>query len=72
MTQSSTVPEYILAENLAKTDLYQEIGQVSNHDYNQVEVELLQLSAECIRLVDISRKIATDMARLALSLQEQP
>ncbi len=65
----STEPEYIL-EDLQEIRPMGNLRNYSNMDWQEVEAELVQLSAACIKLVDISRSIATDMAKLALSLQE--
>ncbi len=66
----SSEPEYILEDSL-EIHPTGNLHSCSDMDWHQVEAELVELSAACIRLVDISREIATDMAKLALSLQEQ-
>ncbi len=63
--------EYILAEKQEKTDLYQETGNHSSRDFQQVEAELAQLYKACIMSVDILEKIHTDMEKLVQSVREQ-
>ncbi len=70
MNQLSEEPEFTLECPSAK--MLHSIAQSKDTrlDLQEVEVELLLLSAQALSLVDISRKIAIDMAKLAASLQD--
>ncbi len=70
MNQPSTEPEFILQESV-KTLPMEKLRDFSVLDYQELKVDLLELSQALNMLVDISERIRGLVQGLQLSLVEQ-